>query len=96
MGVALALITFNAVKFVFIWVTLKIQPFNFATLIVLAIGGATMLLNYFLPVFQNLFVDLILRSGIVTLFYGGLILATKVSPEVNQIFKKGLSLITGK
>lgn len=91
-GVAFALTTFNAVKYFFIWATLKIQPFNRATLVVFMIAGATVGVNYFLPVFDNLFVDLIFRSSIVTIFYGGLILLTRVSPEVNAIFRKGLSL----
>jgi O-antigen/teichoic acid export membrane protein len=93
MGVALALITFNAVKYVFIWVTLKIQPFNRATLVVMVIAAATVGVNYVLPVFENLFVDLIFRSAVVTVFYGGLVLVTKVSPEVNEIFRKGLKLV---
>jgi O-antigen/teichoic acid export membrane protein len=93
MSVAFAVTLFNAVKFVFVWTTLKIQPFDAATLIVLVIGAATVGLNYLLPVFDNLFVDLIVRSGVVTLFYGGLVLLTKVSPEANELFKKALKLI---
>jgi len=92
-GVAIALTSFNAVKFVFIRITMGIQPFNRATLIVVMIALLTVGLNYILPVFDNLFVDLIFRSSIVTLFYGGAVLLTKVSPEVNQIFKKGLGLV---
>ncbi|HMJ67466.1 MAG TPA: oligosaccharide flippase family protein [Cyclobacteriaceae bacterium] len=93
MSVAFAVIMFNAVKYVFILATLKIQPFNAATFIVLAIAAATVGLNYIIPDFDNIFVDLILRSGIVTVFYGAAILLTKVSPEVNQLFNKGLKLI---
>jgi O-antigen/teichoic acid export membrane protein len=92
-GVALALTSFNVVKYVFIWITLKIQPFNRATFIVTVIALMTIGLNYILPVFDNLFVDLILRSSVVTVFYGGAVLLTKVSPEVNQIWKKGLGLV---
>lgn len=93
MGVAFALITFNVVKYVFIWMTLKIQPFNRATMMVLIIAIATVGVNYVLPVFDNLFVDLIFRSAVVSVFYGGLVLLTRVSPEVNEIFKKGLRLV---
>jgi O-antigen/teichoic acid export membrane protein len=93
MGVAFALITFNAVKYVFIWMTLKIQPFDRATLIVVVIVVATLGVNYVLPALDNLFVDLILRSGVVTIFYGGLVLVTRVSPEVNEIWRKALGLV---
>jgi O-antigen/teichoic acid export membrane protein len=90
---AFAVILFNAVKYVFIQATLKIQPFNQATFIVLAISAATIGLNYILPVFDNIFIDLILRSGVVTVFYGGAVLLTNVSPEVNQIVRKGLRML---
>jgi O-antigen/teichoic acid export membrane protein len=90
---AIAVVLFNAVKYVFIQVTLKIQPFSLATLIVLGIAAATLGINFVLPVFDNMFVDLIFRSGVVTVFYGGAILLTKVSPEVNLIFRKGLGMM---
>jgi O-antigen/teichoic acid export membrane protein len=93
MGVAFALTTFNIVKYAFIWFTLKIQPFNWATLVVIVLAAATIGVNYFLPVFDNLFVDLIYRSGVVTVFYGGLILVTRVSPDINQTFRKGLKMM---
>lgn len=93
MAVAFALFTFNAVKYVFIWMTMKIQPFNRATLIVLVIALATVGVNYVLPVFDNLFVDFIVRSGIVTVFYGGLVLLTRVSPEVNEVWRRGLKVV---
>jgi O-antigen/teichoic acid export membrane protein len=93
MGVAFALTMFNAIKYVFVWMTLGIQPFSRGTLIVLVIGTATVGLNYVLPVFDNMLVDLVVRSGVVTVFYGGAVLVTKVSPDVNEIFRKGLRLV---
>lgn len=92
-SVALALILFNVVKYVFIWATLKIQPFTMATVIVFAIACATVGVNYVIPKMGNLFVDVVVRSGVVTVFYGGLVLATKVSPEVNEVVRKGLKLV---
>jgi O-antigen/teichoic acid export membrane protein len=93
MSVAFAVIVFNAAKYFFILGTMKIQPFNAATFIVLAITAATVGLNYILPVFDNVFLDLIVRSGVVTVFYGGAVLLTNVSPEVNQIFRRGLKML---
>jgi O-antigen/teichoic acid export membrane protein len=92
-GVAFALTLFNVVKYVFVWMKLGIQPFTRGTLIVLVIAAATVGLNFVLPVFDNLFVDLIVRSGVVTVFYGGAVLITKVSPEGNEIFRRGLRLV---
>lgn len=93
MSVALALILFNVVKYVFIWVTLRIQPFSVATIIVVAIAGAALFINYLIPKMDNVFVDMVVRSGVVTVFYGGAVLATKVSEDVNRVVKKGLGLL---
>jgi len=38
-GASLALITFNFAKFIFIWLKLDLQPFNFAFVKVMLIGG---------------------------------------------------------
>ncbi|MEI9920262.1 MAG: oligosaccharide flippase family protein [Bacteroidota bacterium] len=92
-SVAFAVITFNVVKYIFLQITMKIQPFTMATFIVLGIAAATVGLNYILPSFDNIFVDIIFRSSIVTLFYGGAILLTRVSPEINNIFRKGLNIV---
>jgi len=91
-SIAFAIIMFNTVKYFFIWITMKIQLFNLATLIVLGISAATVGVNYFIPKLDNNFIGLVVRSGIVTIVYGGLILLTKVSPEVNQIVRKGLKI----
>ena len=93
MSVAFAITVFNVAKYIFIWYTLKIQPFTRATLVVIIISTATVGINYILPDFDNIFVDIIFRSSVVTIFYGGAILLTKVSPDVNKLFQKGLKMI---
>lgn len=93
MSVAFAITIFNIAKYIFIWYTLKIQPFTSATIVVLAIAAATIGLNYIIPKFDNIFVDIIARSSIVTIFFGGAVLVTRVSPDVNKLFKKGLTIL---
>lgn len=93
MSVALALILFNVAKYVFIRVTLNIQPFGFATIIVAAIAGGTLFINYLIPKFDNVFVDMLVRSGVVTVCYGAGILTTKVSEDVNRVVRKALGLV---
>ncbi len=88
MGAALALILFNVVKFVFIRIMLKIQPFTWATLVVFLIAGATLGVNYLLPRMEHFLVDLIVRSAVVTTFYAGAAYLTKVSPDGNQLVGK--------
>lgn len=90
MGVAFALILFNVVKYVFIRITLKIQPFSWSTLLVATIAAATFGINFLIPSFDHLLVDMIVRSGVVTVIYSSLILATKVSPDINNFLKARL------
>ncbi|HEY5825540.1 MAG TPA: oligosaccharide flippase family protein [Cyclobacteriaceae bacterium] len=88
MGAALALISFNTIKYFFILLKLKMQPFNAASVKVLFIAIAALLVNLIIPKFSNIFADIIVRSGIITLLYGGLILVSKSSPDGNDFLKK--------
>lgn len=92
-GAALALVLFNLIKFIFIWAVLKIQPFSWATVKVLGIVMLTLGLNYLIPQLDNVFFDIILRSGMITLFYSVLILVSKASPDGNKVFKNGLAFM---
>ena len=92
-GSALALILFNAAKCIFIYVKLKMQPFDLATLKVLLIGTAAFGLNLLIPSQTNLFFDAALRSVIITIFYGSLILFSNASPDANSLLKRLMQLL---
>jgi len=90
LGSALALFLFNFIKFLFIWWKFNLQPFSLATLKVLGIVLITIGLNYLLPKIENVFADIAYRSALITLLFGGLILVTKCSEEINTLFNKVL------
>ncbi len=92
-GAAFALVSFNVTKYIFIYLKFKIQPFTSATAKVLAIALTTLLINLILFKIENTFIDIILRSGLITLIFSGLILLSNVSPEANGLFKKGVGMI---
>ena len=94
-GSALALVLFNAAKCIFIYIRLKMQPFDFATLKVILIGTAAFSLNLVIPKQANLFFDVVLRSGIITIFYSTLILFSKASPDGNSLLKRIIQLVKG-
>jgi O-antigen/teichoic acid export membrane protein len=91
-GAALALILFNVIKFFFILIKLKMQPFSNSTVKVLLIILFTLLLNLTIPKFENVFTDIIIRSAAVTLLYGSLVFISKASPDGNAFLKKILAL----
>lgn len=93
----LSMLTFNLIKYFFVWIKFGIQPFNLATVKMIAIIGIALLANRILPVFDNHLIDLAIRSAIITTVVMGLTLATKVSEEVNELTKAAIDrLKTGK
>jgi O-antigen/teichoic acid export membrane protein len=95
-GAAFALISFNVIKYFFILIKLKMQPFSFASLKVLMIIILTLLLNWVIPKLNNVFLDIAIRSSVITVFYGALILSSKASPDGNKFLKKMVNLILPK
>jgi len=87
---ALALVIFNAVKWIFVYRMLGLQPFGWAFIKVLLIIAVVALLNYVLPKLSNVFVDIFYRSSLITFTYGALILISKSSVEVDKIFRSVL------
>lgn len=87
---ALAMILFNAVKFVFIWVKLGIQPFSGSFLKVLSIGAVAWTASMILPRLEPVFLDMIVRSGVITVIFSAFVLGLKISPEANEVARKVL------
>jgi O-antigen/teichoic acid export membrane protein len=85
LGTVFALFIFNFSKYLFLKVKLKIQPFSLNTIKVLAIGSAVLLIGLYLPKLHNIYFDIIIRSGIVTITYVLVIYFTKASAEINTL-----------
>ena len=92
-GAALALIFFNLIKFIFIWATLKMQPFSLSTLKVLLITVAVVGVNLLLPKVNYILIDIAYRSTIITIIFGALVLFSNASPDGNNLVKKILKTI---
>jgi O-antigen/teichoic acid export membrane protein len=84
-GAALALIIFNSVKYIFIYVKFGLQPFTANTLKVVAIALLTLILSYVLPKLETPLLDLIFRSSIVTIFFGGAVYFSNASEDGTRI-----------
>lgn len=68
----------------------QIQPFSGQSILVLAIALGVLLPALWLPLLDAAFLDIIIRSGLVTVVYGLLILLTKASPEANGLVNQVL------
>jgi hypothetical protein len=87
---AFSVFLFNLIRFLFILLVFKIQPFSFNIVKVLVIGSIVFLLSYILPPFTNLVMDLSIRSLLIIITFAGLILISKASIDISLIFNKSL------
>ena len=83
MASALSKFLFNLIKYLFLLVKFRMQPFDSKYLIVLLIAGVSFLAGYIIPEFDNFVIDIIIRSIIITSIFGVLTLTFKVSEDVN-------------
>lgn len=86
-----AMLSFNIIKFFFVWARFKIQPFTSKTLIYAGILATAYFINAQIPKSDSIVLDIIIRSGIITLV---VLLPTyflKVSNEFNQLIRQALN-----
>lgn len=79
----IALLIFNLLKFFIVWRKLDVQPFSERTPLVVAAGALVFGLVSLIPPVGSLFVDAALRSGIILMLYGGLLVWWRPSPDLN-------------
>ena len=85
---ALAMVLFNGVKYVFIWIKLGIQPFTGSFPKVLSIGAVAWAASMLLPRLEPVLLDMIIRSGVITVIFSAFVLGLKISPEANEVARK--------
>ncbi len=82
---AISLFLYNLVKMIFVWAKLGVQPFTWKNLAMLAIAGLVLMAGTYLPPFSNIFLDIVIRSTMITALFGGAILFFRISPDVNEL-----------
>lgn len=82
---AISIFLFNTFRGIFIYWKYKMQPYSIKTLYCILIGLFVFGINYFLPRWDNLFVDIIIRSTIAVAVYVPLLLAFNISADINGL-----------
>ena len=93
---AFSLAVFNAVKWIFVWVKLHLQPFRMAFIKVIFISAIVVGINLFLPKLSFVVADILYRSAILSIAYMGLILITRSSAEVEKVVFAGWRWLRGQ
>ncbi len=78
---------FNISKLVYLWLKLKMQPFTIATVKVLILSAFVIFCNYLIPDMGNPLLDIVIRSILLGSIYVGVLLASKISPDINSVVR---------
>jgi O-antigen/teichoic acid export membrane protein len=96
-GAAIAtMITFflyNILRFLFILIFLKLQPYSLKYLILLILAATIGLIVYFIPKLDNFIYDLVLRIGLISILWVGLIYRFNFSQDITNLINMGLKKI---
>ncbi|MDR9417273.1 MAG: oligosaccharide flippase family protein, partial [Gracilimonas sp.] len=99
-GAALAttssILLYNAVKVIFVWIKLQIQPFSFRLVGIVLTGLILLYLSSLFPGFENIYLDILIRSFMIAILYIGSVWIFKLSDEVNEFLAKYWQKIVNK
>ncbi len=84
-GTAGAIVLYNLLKVIFIWIRFSIQPLEWSMLPVLIIGAIILWLTFQIPFIGNLYLDILIRSLIVAILFIVPIWKLNISENVNQL-----------
>ncbi len=90
---ACALFIYNLAKLIFVWNKLSIQPFSWKIMGVLLNGILVLSLSFYLPQFDNIYIDIGIRSTLITIFYSVIIWTFNLSSEFKEAVKGILTKI---
>ncbi|MCO4292945.1 polysaccharide biosynthesis C-terminal domain-containing protein [Solitalea sp. MAHUQ-68] len=93
MAAASGTFLFNFFRYLFVWFKFGLQPFNYRNAAVLLVGLIVLALNYLLPALPNFIIDIIIRSGLITVIYLFVIYWFHLSPEMNELVNGKLKQI---
>ncbi len=80
----LAISIFQIIKIIFIYIKFGFQPFNWKFIYTAMAATLVYLTTDLLYPYPSFIVDILIRSVMVTVLYGGFIYFTEISPDINQ------------
>lgn len=89
----LAKFIYVLLRYIFLKVKYKMEPYSYQYLILIGIGLAAYFSSYFLPEFSNYLIDIFVRSTVVLLVFSVLVLVFRISGDVNNIWRTMLEKI---
>jgi len=90
---ALSFLVYNLLKFFYLNTVFKLKPYNYKVLLVISFSIVTYLLSTFIPITDLYWIDIIVRSVLITGFYLFLILVFKISDDLRNILQNWINII---
>jgi O-antigen/teichoic acid export membrane protein len=88
LATALSIFLYTLIKFIFLWITFRLQPFTKNAVWVIAAMLITWLLVGRLPMLDVALVDVIVRSTMITILFMSIVIFFKVSGDMNSFLYK--------
>ncbi|MBO0356612.1 polysaccharide biosynthesis C-terminal domain-containing protein [Hymenobacter sp. BT186] len=85
---AIALVCINLARTWFVWYSFGLQPFDRRVPLILLLAAVAGGAAWLVPFVHSLLVTMLLRSTLLTVLYGGLLLATNAEPQVRETLQK--------
>ncbi len=90
---ALSNLIFNLLKFFFLWIKFKFQPYDYKYILILIFAVISYYIGYLIPQLDYFITDIIIRSLVIAFVFGSLVLLFKISDEFNNKFNIILSIL---
>jgi O-antigen/teichoic acid export membrane protein len=84
---AISKLLYTLVRYTFLRIKYDMQPYNYKFLVLILIATVSYLAGYFIPEIENYFLDIPIRSLVVLIVFSVLILAFRVSADVNSVYE---------
>ena len=85
----------NLARLFFVQYSYSIQPFAWSSVVIIIIAAIALGVSYFLPYLGNVFLDIVVRSVLITAVYASLTIGLKLYPDMNVWLRKMLKTFTG-
>ncbi len=89
---AISYAIFGYVRFEFIRRRFHMQPYNIHHLICVLISAVVLGISMLIPRFDNFIIDLIIRSGLISILFIGALYFLKTSNDINNLIHQTLSI----
>lgn len=88
MASAISYVLYVLIRYFFLWSKFGMQPYNYKHILIIVIAGFSYWLSRFIPVFDSLILDIIIRSAVICILFIPPVLIAGISYESNVIFRK--------